>query len=52
VLDRDFLQEEEEITPTMKVKRRKINELYGDVIEDIYNRESPDAAAARAPLRK
>jgi long-chain acyl-CoA synthetase len=52
VLDRDFLQEEEEITPTMKVKRRKINELYGDVIEDIYNKQSPDAAAARAPLRK
>jgi len=52
VLDRDFLQEEEEITPTMKVKRRKINELYGDVIEDMYSRESPDKAAARAPVRR
>ena len=52
VLERDFLQEEEEITPTMKVKRKKINEIYGDVIEDMYSKESPDAAGAKAPVRK
>jgi long-chain acyl-CoA synthetase len=52
VLDRDFLQEEEEITPTMKVKRRKIGEFYADVIEDLYNRESPAGAPAQAPSRK
>jgi long-chain acyl-CoA synthetase len=51
VLERDFLQEENEITPTMKVKRKTINEIYGDVIEDIYNRESPQVAAAAAPVR-
>jgi long-chain acyl-CoA synthetase len=52
VLERDFLQEEEEITPTMKVKRKKINEIYGDVIEDMYSRESPESAGAKAPVRK
>jgi long-chain acyl-CoA synthetase len=52
VLERDFLQEENEITPTMKVKRNQINENYGDAIEAMYEKESPAAAAARAPLRK
>jgi long-chain acyl-CoA synthetase len=52
VLERDFLQEEEEITPTMKVKRKKISEIYGDVIEDMYSKESPDGAGAKAPVRK
>ncbi|MFP5352518.1 MAG: AMP-dependent synthetase/ligase [Actinomycetota bacterium] len=52
ILERDFLQEEEEITPTMKVKRKKINEFYADVIEDLYNKESPSGAGAKAPTRK
>ena len=52
VLERDFLQEENEITPTMKVKRKTINEIYADVIEDIYDRESAQAAGAAAPVRK
>ena len=52
ILERDFLQEENEITPTMKVKRKTINEIYGDVIEDIYDKESPQVAAAAAPVRK
>jgi long-chain acyl-CoA synthetase len=52
VLERDFLQEENEITPTMKVKRRQINEHYGHVIESLYDKESPAAAGAKAPLRK
>jgi long-chain acyl-CoA synthetase len=52
LLERDFLQEENEITPTMKVKRRQINENYGDAIEDMYDKESPAAAGAKAPLRK
>ncbi len=51
ILERDFLQEENEITPTMKVKRKTINEIYGDVIEDLYDRESPQVAAAAAPVR-
>ena len=52
VLERDFLQEENEITPTMKVKRKKINEIYADAIEDMYNKESPSAGSASAPIRK
>jgi long-chain acyl-CoA synthetase len=52
VLERDFLQEENEVTPTMKVKRKQINEHYGGVIESLYDKESPAAAGAKAPLRK
>ncbi|HVE75434.1 MAG TPA: long-chain fatty acid--CoA ligase [Actinomycetota bacterium] len=36
VLPRDFTQEAEEITPTMKVKRKTINEKYGSIIEKLY----------------
>jgi long-chain acyl-CoA synthetase len=52
VLERDFLQEENEITPTMKVKRKTINEVYAEAIEDMYDKESPSAGAAKAPVRK
>jgi long-chain acyl-CoA synthetase len=52
VLERDFLQEENEITPTMKVKRKSIGEIYADVIEDMYKKDSDTAAAASAPVRK
>jgi long-chain acyl-CoA synthetase len=52
VLERDFLQEENEITPTLKVKRKQIGEIYAEVIEDLYKKDSPAAAPARAPQRK
>ena len=52
VLERDFLQEENEITPTMKVKRKQINDIYADVIQDMYDKESEAAAGAAAPQRK
>lgn len=51
VLERDFLQEENEITPTMKVKRKQINEIYASAIEDMYVKDSPAGAAAKAPVR-
>ena len=51
VLERDFLQEENEITPTMKVKRKTINESYVDAIEDMYDKESPTGASVAAPVR-
>ncbi|MDQ3771294.1 MAG: long-chain fatty acid--CoA ligase [Actinomycetota bacterium] len=51
VLERDFLQEENEITPTLKVKRRTIGDLYAEVIEEMYAKDSPQAAAASAPTR-
>jgi long-chain acyl-CoA synthetase len=52
ILERDFLQEENEITPTLKVKRKQIGEIYGELIEEMYSKESPEAAAAGAPQRK
>jgi long-chain acyl-CoA synthetase len=52
VLERDFLQEEEEITPTLKVRRRHVGDIYADVIEDMYRPDSPGAASAAAPERK
>ncbi|MGH2790078.1 MAG: AMP-dependent synthetase/ligase [Actinomycetota bacterium] len=52
VLERDFLQEENEITPTLKVKRRTIGDLYAEVIEDMYLKDSPQSASASAPVRK
>lgn len=36
VLPRDFTQDAEEITPTMKIRRKTINEKYGDQIERMY----------------
>ncbi len=36
ILPRDFLQEEEEITPTLKVRRRTIAQKYAAEIEALY----------------
>lgn len=36
LLPRDFTQDAEEITPTLKVRRKTITEKYGDVIERMY----------------
>jgi long-chain acyl-CoA synthetase len=36
LLQHDFLLEHGEMTPTLKVKRRVINEPYKDVIDAIY----------------
>jgi long-chain acyl-CoA synthetase len=37
ILDRDFTIEDGELTPTLKVKRRLIEERYRDVIEGLYD---------------
>ncbi len=36
ILDRDFTVGAGEVTPTMKVRRRAVEERYGDVIETLY----------------
>lgn len=36
ILDKKLYTEDGEVTPTMKVKRKSINEQYGDLIESMY----------------
>jgi long-chain acyl-CoA synthetase len=36
ILPRDFLVEEEEVTPTLKIRRRTIVERYADAIDELY----------------
>ena len=36
LLERDFSEDAEEITPTLKVRRKTITEKYGDVIDRMY----------------
>lgn len=40
LLEKEFSQEEDEMTPTLKLKRNVIKEKYGDVIEGMYPDES------------
>ncbi len=36
ILNRDFSIEAEEVTPTMKIKRKVVTERYGEVLEGLY----------------
>jgi long-chain acyl-CoA synthetase len=36
ILDRDFTQEDGEVTPTLKLRRRVVHENFADEIEDLY----------------
>ena len=38
ILPADWTPETEELTPTLKLKRRVINQKYGDAIEEMYSR--------------
>ena len=40
LLEKEFSQEEDEMTPTLKLKRNVIMEKYGDVIEGMYPEDS------------
>jgi long-chain acyl-CoA synthetase len=37
VLERDFSQEDGEITPTLKVRRKVVTENYRHLLEAMYN---------------
>ncbi len=45
LLPREFSQEEGELTPTLKVKRRVINQRYGQQIEELYASTVPEAVS-------
>lgn len=38
ILDRDLLEEEDELTPTMKIKRNVVVQRYSDTIDQLYKR--------------
>ena len=40
VLEKEFSQEADEMTPTLKLKRNVITERYGDAIEEMYPEDS------------
>jgi long-chain acyl-CoA synthetase len=46
VLPRDFTMEEGEITPTLKLRRRAVQEHFADEIEALYTEPYVAAAAA------
>jgi long-chain acyl-CoA synthetase len=37
ILPRDFTQEEGELTPTLKLRRRTVEDHFADEIESLYN---------------
>ena len=42
LVDEEFRTDNEMLTPTMKVKRRKVLERYGEQIEALYAKGPPD----------
>jgi long-chain acyl-CoA synthetase len=38
ILPKKLYEEDGEVTPTMKVKRKYVNEAFGDIIEGMYKR--------------
>ncbi|HET7339087.1 MAG TPA: long-chain fatty acid--CoA ligase [Candidatus Dormibacteraeota bacterium] len=45
ILPADWTAESEELTPTLKLKRRVITQKYGNQIEDMYSRDEPRRSA-------
>jgi long-chain acyl-CoA synthetase len=44
VLPRDFSAEDDEVTPTMKLRRRVVEEHFGSEIEALYREKSPESS--------
>ena len=52
ILPRDFTMEQDEVTPTLKLKRRAIMKNFADAVDALYERVGASrAAAAVSPLR-
>eukprot|EP00762_Andalucia_godoyi_P007828 ANDGO_01758.mRNA.1 Very long-chain-fatty-acid--CoA ligase bubblegum len=51
VLEADFTIDGGELTPTMKLKRRIVNEKYGSVIEEMYA-ETEEASASKTEKKQ
>jgi long-chain acyl-CoA synthetase len=49
LLKREFSQETGELTPSLKLRRRKVMEIYSDMVEALYADEGP-AASGGKPL--
>ena len=49
ILPSDWTAETEELTPTLKLKRRVISQKYADAIEDMYSRSEPLHSAEPQP---
>jgi len=49
LLDREFTIEDGTLTPTQKVKRRRVQELYGDQIDRLYTPENRDRSVLALP---
>ena len=54
ILPRDFSQEEGEVTPTLKLRRRVIHEHFADEIERLYAGEpgQPEPASPGSASRR
>jgi long-subunit acyl-CoA synthetase (AMP-forming) len=52
ILPADWTAETEELTPTLKLKRRVISQKYADRIEDMYSREKTRPAAETTEARR
>ncbi|HEV2141816.1 MAG TPA: long-chain fatty acid--CoA ligase [Candidatus Dormibacteraeota bacterium] len=52
ILPGDWTAETEELTPTLKLKRRVISHKYADQIEDMYSREETRHAAEPSEARR
>jgi long-chain acyl-CoA synthetase len=52
ILPADWTPETDELTPTLKLKRRVITQKYSDQIEDMYSREEPRHAAEPTEARR
>jgi long-chain acyl-CoA synthetase len=52
IIPNDWTAETEELTPTLKLKRRVISQKYADQIEDMYSREETRPAAEPTEARR